>query len=462
MIRKMVIYSLSLAVFLSVIFLNMVVSHPAQGKPLFQGSPTEEQQTIDASVNQLFTQTAQAQQQQQRMTQTVAAAFSHALTATANAQPTAAATIAATRSATTSAFSVTELTARIVNQFDMLAGPARTSAFLSPDGKRFVYFGSKKGSNNLQACFYSFAGEQQNCSDLTVFPDYSRSVNWSPDGKWVVFATDFYRSFQISNIWVINTTTGAVTNLTNNEARVFPLDATTNVLAVDLLPRWSADSKRVIFVRYTRLFGKIIAALYAISPEGGMPQLLGPIIGIDKLDLSSLAVAPDGSGVAYDRYTSDASRGVWFNSLDGQNPKLLLKTDQPRQVISFSPDSHFLITQSPDNFGLSSIKPEQSPYRILAVDGGSEQLIDSNNIVTAVGWAPSGSALAYIARNFKDFEKEGLYLAQKPGDPGILVLKGQFSTPDTYQLQLTWSADNTILLGKPGGKPIYAIQLEKK
>jgi preprotein translocase subunit SecD len=57
-------------------------SAPAQGDPLSQPDPTAQQQTIDAAIGQLFTQTAEAQAQA-ALTQTIEAGFQQAQTATA-------------------------------------------------------------------------------------------------------------------------------------------------------------------------------------------------------------------------------------------------------------------------------------------------------------------------------------------------------------------------------------------
>src|SRR4051794_25838268 len=85
---------------------------------------------------------------------------------------------------------------------DLVAGPARTSAFLAPDGSRFAYF---KG-NNL--CLYTIAGEEGDCITLDndIHMDMD-TVRWSPDGAQLAFSENFIQLFRDSDIWLYDTKT---------------------------------------------------------------------------------------------------------------------------------------------------------------------------------------------------------------------------------------------------------------
>lgn len=97
---------------------------------------SDSQATIDAFVSGAFTQTAQAESQP-NMTQTLAAAFNAAQTATKAAQ----ATPTPTPTATPEPFNADALEVVSVTELDFIAGPGRSSAYLSPDGTRFAYIG---------------------------------------------------------------------------------------------------------------------------------------------------------------------------------------------------------------------------------------------------------------------------------------------------------------------------------
>ena len=44
----------------------------------------------------------------------------------------------------------------------------------------------------------------------------SESIRWSPDSRYLVLTEEFFRSFSEPDIWVFDTTTGKVTDITDD------------------------------------------------------------------------------------------------------------------------------------------------------------------------------------------------------------------------------------------------------
>lgn len=85
--RRTVVYVLTIVTISIIGLLSLVLSASVSVGAPVQANPTDQQQTINAIINQRFTQTAQVQQQL-AITQTINAAFNQALTATAAFQKT--------------------------------------------------------------------------------------------------------------------------------------------------------------------------------------------------------------------------------------------------------------------------------------------------------------------------------------------------------------------------------------
>jgi dipeptidyl aminopeptidase/acylaminoacyl peptidase len=277
---------------------------------------------------------------------------------------------------------------------------------------------------------------------------------------------DFLHLFHDPDVWVTDMTTGKVADITDDNfvgASVLK-DANANI---DLGPFWSNDSSHVFFVRYVQT-GKGISApaLLSVPAEGGTPQQVGEFApSTAKFPVYLLVGSPDSSKMAFlvDTALRDQGKdGVWLADADGQNPQQLLVTDAKLRVsaIEFSADGRYLIAIGPLN--LPATRPEQSPVRVIPVDGSGASLVDKDKIVLAAVWAPSGHGLAYLVSDFVHPDTSGLYLTAEPGQPGRLVLPGLFFPPSPLEDRLTWGADNTILLASRGGRPLNVVHLGQK
>lgn len=416
-----------------------------------QINPTEQQQTVDASVIQLFTQTAQSV-----VTQTVQAAFDRALTATAGATqtpPTALATLAPAN--------VDQLNAVSVQEVDLYAGPAGTAAYLAPDGEHFAYI---KPPN---ICLYTITGTQGQCisTEGHLRRIDTESVRWSPDSRYLAFTEEFFRTFTEPDIWILDVTAGKLTDITDDQIdRLNITDPNQTVPSIDLLPNWSLDGSRVLFMRYVRTTDSIKPAeLYSIAPDGSDLQPIGTL-NSTGLAVSAVAWSHDAKKIAYNFYlnTADSQDGVWISDADGSNPHQVLDTKIVPSSLAFSPDDRYLLIITSAMISLPR-KPEDSLARVVDLNTGESKLVDDQHIVWGAGWAPSGTGLAYVVVDPVTHESDGLYLAATPGQPGHRVQDGSLFPPTPLEQQtLIWTANNVVLVSRGPQSGVVSITLGTK
>ncbi len=357
---------------------------------------------------------------------------------------------------------VAELTVVATKELTLIAGPGGRSAYLSPDGTRIAW------ADREQMCIYTAAGEKQVCAKLTIRAIDPETVRWSPDGRSLVFTEEFLRYFDEPDIWIMDASTGTLTDLTDDQTDKFIIQNMAENKSVDLVPCWSQDGKKILFLRFDfsdprNPFG---AKLLTVAPAGGTPQQAGELTSTQRLAIYTLAWSGDGTKIAYNYFGQGDNKGlsgVWIAELNGENSRQIAKTDPTLSPlwVSFSADARYVLSVTGAGGFAGSFRPEQSPVSAVSVDGSGTQLIDKENYVLVAGWAPTGAGLAYIARNSGQPEKSGLYLAQGPGDPGRLVLPGEFINPLPRQSHLIWAANNTVLLAKQDGK-LVLVQLGKE
>jgi TolB protein len=114
----------------------------------------------------------------------------------------------------------------------------------SPDGTELIH--SMQGSLWRQRIGTTVARQ------LTAGPGYDYQPDWSPDGRWVVFARYANDAIELQ---LLELASGAVRPLTTNGA-------------VNLEPRWSPDGSRIAFVStaYNRRWH-----IFTVSPGGAQP-----------------------------------------------------------------------------------------------------------------------------------------------------------------------------------------------
>lgn len=406
-----------------------------------QDEPAPTQSVADA-VSTLIAQTQQAPTQI-IMTQAVQEALNQALTATAQA-----ATPVPVDADTLEVIGTTE--------FELIAGPGNRAAFLAPDGKRFVYL-----NRDRAMCLYMRdADTPERCVDYgePIGRIDLESIVWSPDSRYVTFTENFFIYLVDADIWVWDTTTNALQNLTDDGDNRIEMGEDT-WKSIDVAPTWLEDG-RILFMRYSRVNDENQPPeILVIAPDGSGLEQLGTLEAATGFAAFALDVQADQLVYNYFR-SDDAENGLWTSALDGSDAQQVFASEQETIIykVYSSPDGRSAMIHTPSRIGQPA--PENSMMRFVDLESGDALLIDPERYVSAAGWSPDGSVLAYLVTDRTNEAESGLYITETPGEAGRLILQGLFNAPTSRLSQpLTWGANNVILLSRSPEEGVLLVEL---
>lgn len=333
---------------------------------------------------------------------------------------------------------------------------------MSPDGQSF---GVIEGN---RMCVYGVDSLKRGpCAELKTGRMDTRSFAWSPDGTRLAFTEDIFRFFRESDIWVMDISSGELTNLTDDEVEggmPKSQDARANL---DYVPTWSPDGTEILFGRTpmersgaedrVRFASK--TELYRIPADGsGEARKVLTLPGSQALGLwHSMQWLEDGRTIMYSvayPQRDHPDNGLYIAPLDGGSP---------RKVLASSPDEGFpvLVGYSAQNgvalvyypLLLAQYSPtRQDIYRLLDVETGktqpvkapSEQVGDYFGPFNVV-LSPDGTKLLYTYRNRQS--QFVLVARDVDGGPEKVLDKrsgtGAYGVFDVRQ-GLDWASNNTI------------------
>ncbi len=167
---------------------------------------------------------------------------------------------------------------------------------------------------------------------------YTSPVVWSPDGKYVALPSiELSEAGAVEHIFVINIETGESKRLTS-------------FIGYDSLPKWSGDSKKII---YSRMQPKYWWAPYIADSQKGFDIWMVNLDGSNEKQLTNISnnseegwLSPDGSRVIYASWKEDflgvnetQEIQIWMMNDDGNDKKLLTKVDTGGiEQMEWSPD----------------------------------------------------------------------------------------------------------------------------
>lgn len=205
---------------------------------------------------------------------------------------------------------------------------------------------------------------------------YSRRVSspaWSPDGKQIVFTTNFTGR---NNLWKVDANGGWPIQLLQSDDRQ---DGAV----------WSHDGKWIVFTQ--DVGGHEIWDLYAVPSNGGQAINLTNTANVSE---ENPRFSPDGSLVAITMKQETAPVNN-IAVMDWQTHKIRPVTDEKSvdhvwQIVDWSPDGKYLFANRLKlNFG------DESVFRIEAATGKSEELTPHQGevVIAATALSPDGARL---------------------------------------------------------------------
>ena len=170
---------------------------------------------------------------------------------------------------------------------------------ISPDGKCIAF--SYKGD------LYVVDSQGGEARQLTMNPSYDYSPVWSPDGKWIAFASDRYGNFDIFRISVKG---GECRRITTHSAKETPWSFTPDGKNIIYTAGIMDPASSVVFPKSS------MTELYSVSVDGGRPvQVLAtPAEEISFIGNTAAFVYQDckgGENIWRKHHTSSITRDIW-------------------------------------------------------------------------------------------------------------------------------------------------------
>ncbi len=116
----------------------------------------------------------------------------------------------------------------------------------------------------------------------------------------------------------------------------------------------------------------------------------------------------------------------------------------------FDRTGHYVLIYDPTLLAVVKVDQTIKTSRVIAVDGSGKTPVDADDKAMYATWAPNVDALAYVVRDYKNPDNNGLYVTPAPGAPGQLLYKGTVFPVGGNWRMLTWANNNTILIKRTG------------
>lgn len=350
----------------------------------------------------------------------------------------------------------------------LVIAPENSGGYLAPDGSRLALL------NERTFCFYTLPdGIETFCYQLTdkKLPQ-ADTVKWSPDSRYITFTDhNALALFQDSDIWVIDSFDGSATNLTQDDfdgdLRFDPIEGPS--VFIDLQPAW-IDNATIAFVRYAyspEVNDFLTAELYAVAVDGGQANLIHAIAeSTQRMDVLYLDWLEGTRQYAFNqfRYAADPRLYQWFLADDDEHTTdtLLIDTDRDSRaarttMIDIAPNGEAVLHYNAQSLATADLpgSPQDSMAAVTRASDLTTLFIDPDRKVTEAGWAPDGDGLIYTVLVEPD---AGLFVTHAAGEPGRMILPGQFrGTTSTHMQPLQWASNDSVLITDTDNRLILVL-----
>jgi Tol biopolymer transport system component len=342
---------------------------------------------------------------------------------------------------------------------------------LSPDGRSIVAAKPIGDYQRGQLCVYDVATlAERACADLSTLEAGLRieDVAWSPDGSHLAFAEQGLVYFRDGDLWLMDTATGALTNVDDDgySGSIMSLlndKLSSQVVSLPVNPTFSPDGRTIAFsrsvIRNGAWAGNEIAL---VAVDGGAPRTV-------------TRVTPDTPGVVYFgiRWAPDAARlyysvtypdlgdarsGIWVVDADGRNQRQILGATDPEAgppaVAQVSPRGDKLLAFYP--VAMTGFAVKVPFYALVDVATGAAEplLVPDPNAppsayVSLAAISPDGSKVLILAR----LTDPDLQVWARDVDGGEPIRLGEplaSGGPIGLGIIPTWATDGSVLITGDG------------
>lgn len=262
----------------------------------------------------------------------------------------------------------------------------------------------------------------------------SDEPTWSPDGKKLAFASAMHRASGGSNdpsIYVMNADGSGRVRLTNDW------------WGSDGTPAWSPDGGRIAFSRGECLNFELVGPEPRCTANTGNSNGAIYVVKADGSGITRLARghspfwSPDGSRIAFVRFSGDQSSDIYVMNDDGSGVTKLTYTPGPRGRPTWSPDGlRIAFTGQAD-----AITP--GDIYVMNSDGSGLIKLTSGGPYgggESPSWSPDGSKIVF--RRNTSFSSPGLFVVNTSGTPAVTDLHVEGRAP-------AWSPSGRVAPPRP-------------
>lgn len=215
--------------------------------------------------------------------------------------------------------------------FESVAQPSS----VSPDGTSIAVL-----DPHTSLCVFALPTQQEvACASLEGQPIYPRAedIVWSPDSSRLAFTEMGYTTGDDGDLWVMDATSGTLTNLTDDGyiGSIFSLgDDASASFAIDSSPAWTPDGQFISFARSDIVDGERGGtALYKIPAAGGEPEALAPVSETETgVVFYRSAWSADGATLYFTYNTpdpDDPNTGIWaYDNATGHTAQLIASDER--------------------------------------------------------------------------------------------------------------------------------------